>query len=89
MVDPESFEPHYPFWGSLALHDDYVDGIAVAFAQLRADGFQHSQDIADRAILIFHAHVDDAAVIRDAVKGGMHFDASLAELLPMFQGKTT
>ena len=89
MVDSKNFEPHYPFWGSPALHDDHVDGIAVALAQLRADGFQHSQDIADRAVLIFYTHVDDAAVIGDAVKGGMHFDASLAELLPMFQGKTT
>ena len=77
------------FWGSPALHDDHVDGIAVALAQLRTDGFPHSEDIADRAVLVSHAHVDDAAVIRDAVKGGMHFDASLSELLPMFQGKTT
>ena len=66
-----------------------MDGIPVALAQLSTDRFQHTENIADRAILIFHAHVDDAAVIRDAVKGGMHFDASLAELLPMFQGKTT
>lgn len=74
------------FWGSPALHDDHVDGIAVALAQLRTDGFPHSEDIADRAVLVFHAHVDDAAVIGDAVKGGTHLDTALAELLPDVPG---
>ena len=66
-----------------------MDHIAIMFIQFVPDLLQYADDIADRTVRILHAHVDDAAVIGDAVKGGMHFDASLAELLPMFQGKTT
>lgn len=59
----------------------------VALAQLSTDRFQHTENIADRAILIFHAHVDDTAVIGDTVKGGVNLDASFAELLPDVPGK--
>ena len=64
-----------------------MDGISVALAQLSTDRFQHAENIADRAILIFHAHVDDTAVIGDTVKGGVNLDASFAELLPDVPGE--
>lgn len=63
-----------------------MDGITVTLAQLSTDGFQHTENIADRTVLIFHAHIDNAAVIGDAVKGGMHLDTAFAELLPDVPG---
>lgn len=42
---------------------------------------------ADGSVLFFHAHIDNAAVIGDAVKGGVDLDAAFAELLPDVPGK--
>ena len=40
-----------------------------------------ADDIADVAVVIFYAHVDNAAVIGRTVKGGVYLYAPLAELL--------
>ena len=67
------------FLFSFAYRDRY--GIAEALADTPADGFCDADDIADVAVVIFYAHVDNAAVIGRTVKGGVYLYAPLAELL--------
>lgn len=56
--------------------------VAWLFIQTVTYLFQHANDIADGPVLILDSHVDDAPVVRDSVKGDMHLDTPLAELLP-------
>ena len=59
----------------------YLYGVAEGLADPLADGFGDADDIADVAVVIFYAHVDNAAVIGRTVKGGVYLYAPLAELL--------
>src|SRR5699024_5980656 len=62
--------------------DCQVHGVAGSLAQSGPNGFQHTQNIAYASVIIFQAHVDDAAVVGNAVKGGVYLDAAPAELIP-------
>ena len=49
-------------------------------AVYRCTVLAYSDNIADRAARIFHAHIDDAPIIRDPVKCSMHFHSSFPVL---------
>ena len=59
-----------------------MDRVPRALPQLTADTFEHPDDVADISIRILHPHIDDAPVIGNAVKLGVHLDAPLSKLLP-------
>ena len=45
--------------------------VSVSFFQLLADCFQEPYYVAHIPVFVFHSHVDDAAIIRNAVKFSM------------------
>ena len=53
----------------------------------RTDILADAEYVANGAVRVFHAHIDDAAIIGDAVKGGVHLDAALAQHSPYVMGK--
>ena len=59
-----------------------MHGITRLLANPGADILSDANNITHRAVRVLHTHVDDAAVIRLAVKGGMDFDSALAEFCP-------
>ena len=63
----------------LCRHDLHVDRIS----RLLADGLPYvladADDVADRPIIVLHAHVHGAAVVGDAVEGCMDLETALAE----------
>ena len=56
--------------------------VPVAFSELLPDRFQKPDQIAHVPVFIFHAHIDDAAVVWDTVKFRVDLDPSLSEFLP-------
>ena len=61
--------------------------VSIAFFQLPADGLQEPYYIAYIPVFVFHAHVDDASIIRNAVKFSMDLYSSFPELVPDVPGK--
>lgn len=63
----------------LCRHDLHVDRIS----RLLADGLPYAladaDDVADRSVIVIHAHVHDAAVVGDAVEGCVDLETALAE----------
>ena len=64
-----------------------MDRVSAVFSQGLSDGPQNPNDIADVSLLVFHAHVDNAAVIGDPVKQNADLHPSGAELPPDVPGK--
>ena len=61
--------------------------VSVSFFQLLADCFQEPYYVAHIPVFVFHSHVDDAAIIRNAVKFSMDFYSTFPEFLPDIPGK--
>ena len=57
----------------------YLHGIAGLLANLRTDIPTDTEDVAYRAIRVFHAHINDTAVVRFAIECCVNLNASLAE----------
>ena len=58
-----------------------LNGIAEALAYKFADRFCDTDDVADVAVSVLDAHIDDTAVIGRTVEGRVYLHAPLAELL--------
>ena len=57
-----------------------MDGIARLFTDFSSDILSYPDYIANRSVGVLYTHVDDAAVIRFAVKGCVDFHPTFAEL---------
>ena len=75
------------YFACACLFDYDMDHIPVFFSDPCADALEHPYDIADRTISVFHTHIDDAAVIRDSVKNGMHHYSPFSKLFPYIPGE--
>ena len=63
----------------LYFSDFHVNRVAVGFAELFSDRLQNADHIADIAVFVFNAHIDDTAVIRDPVKRRVDFNTPFSE----------
>lgn len=71
----------------VSLRDRHMYGISVPFPDLLPDRLGDPDDIADRAVLIFHAHVHDTAIIWLPVKFSVDFHSAPAKFFPDIPGK--
>ena len=53
-----------------------MNAVPVMFIEFPAYRFEYTDDVADRTVIVLHAHIDDAAVIRNSVKLSVHPDAA-------------
>ena len=63
----------------LYFSDYHFNRVAVGFAELFSDRLQNADHIADIAVFIFNAHIDDTAVIRYPVKCRVDFYTPFSE----------
>ena len=63
-----------------SLLNSHMNRIAGLFSDLFPNIFKNPYDITHRAIGVFYAHIDHAAIVWYAVESGMDFHSAFAEL---------
>ena len=61
--------------------------VSVALSQLLPDGLQQANQVVDFSVFVLHVHVDDTAVVGNAVKLGADLYTSFSELFPDVPGE--